>query len=87
MEELLQQLELHRIACDDEKLVISYNDVVVFNKGEICFDSIIEQKAADVLKKDQYKIICDIGLGDESFTAYGCDLGYKYVEINADYRS
>ncbi|HKM18553.1 MAG TPA: bifunctional glutamate N-acetyltransferase/amino-acid acetyltransferase ArgJ [Aliarcobacter sp.] len=76
-----------QIACDDEKLVISYNDVVVFNKGEICFDSIIEQKAADVLKKDQYKIICDIGLGDESFTAYGCDLGYKYVEINADYRS
>ncbi|PRM88018.1 bifunctional ornithine acetyltransferase/N-acetylglutamate synthase [Aliarcobacter cryaerophilus] len=76
-----------RIACDDEKLVISYNDVVVFNKGEICFDSIIEQKAADVLKKDKYKIICDIGLGNESFTAYGCDLGYKYVEINADYRS
>lgn len=76
-----------RIACDDEKLVILYNNVVVFNKGEICFDSIIEQKAADVLKKDKYKIICDIGLGNESFTAYGCDLGYKYVEINADYRS
>ena len=76
-----------QIACDDEKLVISYNDVVVFNKGEICFDANIEAKAADVLKKDKYKIICDIGLGEESFTAYGCDLGYKYVEINADYRS
>jgi glutamate N-acetyltransferase / amino-acid N-acetyltransferase len=76
-----------QIACDDEKLVISYNDVVVFNKGEICFDANIEAKAADVLKKDKYKIICDIGLGSESFTAYGCDLGYKYVEINADYRS
>ena len=76
-----------QIACDDEKLVISYNDVVVFNKGEICFDVNIEAKAADVLKKDKYKIICDIGLGSESFTAYGCDLGYKYVEINADYRS
>ena len=76
-----------QIACDDEKLVISYNDVVVFNKGEICFDANIEAKAADILKKDKYKIICDIGLGEESFTAYGCDLGYKYVEINADYRS
>ena len=76
-----------QIACDDEKLVISSNDVVVFNKGEICFDANIEAKAADVLKKDKYKIICDIGLGEESFTAYGCDLGYKYVEINADYRS
>ncbi|QKF78364.1 bifunctional glutamate N-acetyltransferase/amino-acid acetyltransferase ArgJ [Arcobacter defluvii] len=76
-----------RIDCDDEKLVISYNDVVVFNKGEICFDAQTEAKAADVLKKDKYKIVCDIGLGDGKFTAYGCDLGYKYVEINADYRS
>ena len=76
-----------RIDCDDEKLMISYNDVVVFNKGEICFDAQTEAKAAEVLKKDKYKIICDIGLGDGKFTAYGCDLGYKYVEINADYRS
>ena len=76
-----------QIDCDDEKLMISYNDVVVFNKGEICFDAATEAKAGDVLKKDSYKIICDIGLGDGKFTAYGCDLGYKYVEINADYRS
>ncbi|MFY4811029.1 bifunctional glutamate N-acetyltransferase/amino-acid acetyltransferase ArgJ [Aliarcobacter butzleri] len=76
-----------RIDCDEEKLVISYNDVIVFNKGEICFDAATEAKAFEVLKKDKYKIICDIGLGDGRFTAYGCDLGYKYVEINADYRS
>ncbi|WP_418186049.1 bifunctional glutamate N-acetyltransferase/amino-acid acetyltransferase ArgJ [Aliarcobacter vitoriensis] len=76
-----------QIDCDDEKLVISYNDVVVFNKGEICFDEETEAKAFAVLKKDRYKIICDIGLGNGKFTAYGCDLGYKYVEINADYRS
>ena len=44
-------------------------------------------KSMEVLKNDKYKIICDIGLGDGCFTAYGCDLGYKYVEINADYRS
>ncbi|MEV9499866.1 bifunctional glutamate N-acetyltransferase/amino-acid acetyltransferase ArgJ [Aliarcobacter butzleri] len=76
-----------RIDCDEEKLVISYNDVIVFNKGKICFDAATEAKAFEVLKKDKYKIICDIGLGDGKFTAYGCDLGYKYVEINADYRS
>ncbi|MCG3661442.1 bifunctional glutamate N-acetyltransferase/amino-acid acetyltransferase ArgJ [Aliarcobacter butzleri] len=76
-----------RIDCDEEQLVISYNDVIVFNKGEICFDAATEAKAFEVLKKDKYKIICDIGLGDGKFTAYGCDLGYKYVEINADYRS
>lgn len=76
-----------QVLCDDEKLVISYNDVVVFNKGEICFDDATEAKAFDVLKQDKYRIICDLGVGEGKFTAYGCDLGYKYVEINADYRS
>ena len=76
-----------RITCDEETLVISYNDVIVYNKGELCFDDIQEVKASKVLKNDKYKVICDIGLGDSCFTAYGCDLGYKYVEINADYRT
>lgn len=76
-----------RVTCDEEKLVISYNNVVVFNKGEICFDEVQEAKAAKVLENDKYKVICDLGVGEGSFTAYGCDLGYKYVEINADYRT
>jgi len=76
-----------RIICNEETLVISYNDVIVYNKGELCFDEIQEAKASKVLKNDKFKVVCDIGLGDSSFTAYGCDLGHKYVEINADYRS
>jgi glutamate N-acetyltransferase/amino-acid N-acetyltransferase len=76
-----------RITCDEEKLIISYNDVVVFNKGEICFDQILEAKAVKVLKNDKYKVICDLGVGESKFTAYGCDLGYEYIKINADYRS
>ncbi len=51
------------------------------------FSQEIEDKACEVLKNDSFKIICDIGLGNESFTAYGCDLGHKYIEINADYRT
>ena len=76
-----------RITCDESTLVISYNDVVVFNKGEILFDEVQEAKAAKVLANDKYKVICDIGLGEGSFIAYGCDLGYEYVKINADYRT
>ncbi|WP_321311656.1 bifunctional glutamate N-acetyltransferase/amino-acid acetyltransferase ArgJ [Halarcobacter sp.] len=76
-----------RVTCDDTKLVISYNDVVVFNKGEFCFDAAREEKAGEVLKNDKYKVICDLGVGEGKFTAYGCDLGYKYIEINADYRT
>ncbi|GGD40641.1 bifunctional ornithine acetyltransferase/N-acetylglutamate synthase [Malaciobacter pacificus] len=76
-----------KIASDEEKLVISYNDVIVYNKGELCFTPEVEEKAGKVLQNDKYKITCDIGLGEGKFTAYGCDLGYKYVEINADYRT
>ena len=76
-----------QIQCSEETLVISYNDVVVFEKGKILFNKEVEAKAGEVLKNDQFKIICDLGQGNENFTAYGCDLGYKYVEINADYRT
>lgn len=76
-----------QIQCSEETLVISYNDVVVFEKGKILFNKEVEAKAGEVLKNDQFRIICDIGQGKENFTAYGCDLGYKYVEINADYRT
>lgn len=76
-----------RIQCDENTLVIAYNDVVVFNKGEIVFDAKCEEDAGKVLQNKEFKIVCDIGLGTQSFTAYGCDLGYEYVKINADYRS
>ena len=76
-----------RVTCDETKLVISYNNVTVFEKGKILFDSECEVKAGEVLQKDSYKVICDLGVGTESFTAWGCDLGYEYVKINADYRT
>ncbi|TLP37762.1 bifunctional glutamate N-acetyltransferase/amino-acid acetyltransferase ArgJ [Arcobacter arenosus] len=76
-----------RVFCDDSKLVISYNDVVVFNKGEIVFTKEVEAAAGKVLQNDKFKVICDLGVGEGTFTAYGCDLGYRYVEINADYRT
>lgn len=76
-----------RITCCEDCLVISYNDVVVFSKGEILFDELQETKASKVLANDKYKVICDIGVGEGKFTSYGCDLGYEYVKINADYRT
>lgn len=76
-----------RIECCEESLVISYNDVIVYNKGEILFDAAQEEKAGEVLQNESFKVKCDIGLGEGRFTAYGCDLGYEYVKINADYRT
>ena len=72
---------------DEALLSISFDDVCVYDKGNLYFDETMEAKAAQVMKKDSFTISCDLGLGDGSFQAYGCDLGYKYVEINADYRT
>ena len=73
--------------CSEDSLTITIGDVLVYDKGKVYFDADTEAKAAKVLQKKCFKIVCDIGLGDGSFTAYGCDLGYEYVKINADYRT
>lgn len=75
------------IVCDAKKLEIYFDSICVYAKGMIYFDKENEQKAAEVLKKDSFKITCMIGEGEGEFVAYGCDLGYEYVKINADYRT
>ncbi len=75
------------IECDSAKLAIYYDDVLVYDKNHPELDEAREQKAHAVMKKDSYRIICDLGIANGKFTAYGCDLGHTYVKINADYRS
>jgi glutamate N-acetyltransferase/amino-acid N-acetyltransferase len=73
--------------CDEKKLKISFENILVYDRGEIYFDKETEYRAAEVMKKDEFKIICDLGIGKGEFTSYGCDLSYEYVKINADYRT
>ncbi|MBE6430066.1 MULTISPECIES: bifunctional glutamate N-acetyltransferase/amino-acid acetyltransferase ArgJ [Campylobacter] len=75
------------IECDSTKLAIYYDDVLVYDKDHPELDETREQKAHAVMKKDSYRIICDLGIANGKFTTYGCDLGHTYVKINADYRS
>ena len=46
-----------------------------------------EEEATKILSEDIVTAIADIKMGDCSATAWGCDLTYDYVKINADYRS
>ncbi|NLG02528.1 MAG: bifunctional ornithine acetyltransferase/N-acetylglutamate synthase [Clostridia bacterium] len=46
-----------------------------------------EKIAVDILSSKQVTIVVDLLTGTESATAWGCDLTYDYVKINADYRS
>ena len=46
-----------------------------------------EDEAAKVLKEDEIQILVDLGSGDFTAKAWGCDLTYDYVKINGDYRT
>ena len=46
-----------------------------------------EKEATKILMADAVTAICDMKQGDAEATAWGCDLTYDYVKINADYRS
>lgn len=75
------------ITCNEETLVIHYDNVLIYSNNHRSLDAETEKKAAAVMKKDSFKIHCELGVGAFSFTAYGCDLGHEYVKINADYRT
>jgi glutamate N-acetyltransferase/amino-acid N-acetyltransferase len=75
------------VEADEECLSISFNELCVYERGVLLFDAAMEEKASEVMKLARFSISCDLGLGEGAFTAYGCDLGYEYVKINADYRT
>lgn len=46
-----------------------------------------EELATKILSPKKVVITADVNSGEETATAWGCDLTYDYVKINADYRS
>ena len=46
-----------------------------------------EEEAAKILSENEVTAIADVKMGEYDATAWGCDLTYDYVKINADYRS
>lgn len=75
------------VEADEATLTIKFNELCVYERGNLLFDKEMEPQAAAIMKLPEFSISCDLGLGEGSFTAFGCDLGYEYVKINADYRT
>lgn len=75
------------VEAEEEKLKIFIGNLCVFDRGEILFTPEIEQKASQIMQNDSFAIMCDLGVGRGEFTAYACDLGHAYIQINSDYRS
>ncbi|MDD6551091.1 MAG: bifunctional ornithine acetyltransferase/N-acetylglutamate synthase [Lachnospiraceae bacterium] len=66
--------------------VESENGQIVLVKDGVATDY-SEDEATKVLSSEKVTCICDMKQGTEEATAWGCDLTYDYVKINADYRS
>ncbi len=69
-------------------------DVFVESKAgkiQLCKDGLeadySEEQATKILSEPEVTVLVDMKNGTSEATAWGCDLTYDYVKINADYRS
>ncbi|WP_281883000.1 bifunctional glutamate N-acetyltransferase/amino-acid acetyltransferase ArgJ [Paenibacillus sp. YYML68] len=68
-----------------ETVDIRLGDIAVLAQSRpVRFD---EERAAEYLKGELVQIHVDLNMGDATATAWGCDLTYDYVRINAAYRT
>jgi glutamate N-acetyltransferase/amino-acid N-acetyltransferase len=73
-----------------EKISLSFSAgtevVELVKNGEVVRnDEDTLSKLKEIMAEDEIYIIIDLGMGDKSATAWGCDLTYDYVRINAEY--
>jgi glutamate N-acetyltransferase/amino-acid N-acetyltransferase len=66
-------------------LKVAIGPFPVFANGLPC--SIVEEEVKEYLELEDIKIHVELNQGDYSSTAWGCDLTYDYIKINASYRT
>ena len=74
---------------DPEKVDLyfeSANGKILIIKDGVAVDY-SEEEATKILSAKEVTAIADVKMGNCEATAWGCDLTYDYVKINADYRS
>lgn len=64
---------------NEEKTLPVYRDGVMLDYSE--------EEATQILSAPEVRILVDMKAGDFEAAAWGCDLTFDYVKINADYRS
>jgi glutamate N-acetyltransferase/amino-acid N-acetyltransferase len=73
------------VPLEPNKLKVSIGTYTVFENG--LPSSFVEEDVKQYLEQENVKIYIDLNQGDSSATAWGCDLTYDYVKINASYRT
>ena len=74
---------------DVEKIDVSFKSAA--GEIEVCKNGagvdFSEEKAKEILLKNEIEILVSLNDGEYDATAWGCDLTYDYVKINGDYRT
>ncbi len=73
------------VAVNPGAIKVLIGDYVVFENGLPC--SFIEEDVKSYLEQEYVRIIVELNQGSCSAAAWGCDLTYDYVKINASYRT
>ncbi len=84
-EELSQQSAIVVPMSTQTKIDIALGDIQLLVKSETAAYS--EEEATKYLQNDTVNIFVDLNIGEGTGKAWGCDLTYDYVRINASYRS
>jgi len=71
---------------DPNLVSIDFDRVPVVRQG-LSTGAEREAEASDVLKRPEFRVVVDLGLGEGAFSYYTSDLTYDYIKINADYRT
>jgi glutamate N-acetyltransferase / amino-acid N-acetyltransferase len=74
-----------KAAVNPNSVDISLGEITMLkNSTPVVFD---EDQAREYLLKDKVEIFVDLHVGEGKGMAWGCDLSYDYVKINASYRT
>jgi glutamate N-acetyltransferase / amino-acid N-acetyltransferase len=73
------------VAVEPNAIEVAIGPYKVFENG--LPSPIVEADVKEYLELDTVKILVELNQGENSATAWGCDLTYDYVKINASYRT
>ena len=71
---------------DQSRVALSFDEVRMVSGG-VFVGGDAEKMGSEVLKKPEFTVNIDLGLGTGASTVYTSDFSYDYVKINADYRT
>jgi len=73
------------ITIDAAKMdIVLQGNVVLRDGAPEKFD---EKVVSELLNAEEVEVVVNLNMGDKKATAYGCDMTYEYVKINAEYHT